>query len=289
MTCGNLEILRSEIMHKLIPLLSLSIVMIILFKPKAYQYKITYELTYQPDSTDVHSTKQEKMFLYLGDRTSRFSSAGKAIGDSLQSTFDYTNFNQEAFMRMRNEIPSTHFKYVIYKGVFPGKVTYSSQVVTDKYYYSQDKDIFDWKIHSERDTIAGFAVQKATSSFAGRDYTAWFTNEVPISDGPYKFCGLPGLIVQIADDKNNYVFQLKQLQKLRIPMPAEFQENELMETTQKRLLELEGEFESDPVGFTKRSIPGATIKYGAGTDPKKIERERRERLRKRNNPIELSL
>lgn len=275
-------------MFKLIPLISLWFVTISLFSPKNYHYKLTYELSHQPDSTDIESLRQERMFLYLGDHGSRFTSAGTAIGDSLRATFDFSSFNQEAFMRMRKEIPSTQFKYVIYKGVMPGKVTYSSQIVNDKYYYSQDKNMFDWKIQSTLDTIAGFSVQKATTRFGGRNYTAWFTNEIPISDGPYKFCGLPGLIVKVSDQKNHYNFQLKQLQRFQISIPAEFDENDFVKTTQKRLLQLEEEYESDPVGFIRRSLPGTTIKYAPGTDAQKIERERRERLRKRNNPMELT-
>lgn len=33
--------------------------------------------------------------------------------------------------------------------------------------------------------------QKATCDFAGRKWIAWFTTEIPIQDGPYKFYGLP--------------------------------------------------------------------------------------------------
>jgi GLPGLI family protein len=45
-------------------------------------------------------------------------------------------------------------------------------------------------------------------TYAGRDYKAWFTNEIPVSDGPYKFYGLPGLIVEIEDSKKQYTFEL---------------------------------------------------------------------------------
>jgi hypothetical protein len=60
---------------------------------------------------------------------------------------------------------------------------------------------------------------KATTSFAGRNYEAWFTPEIPISDGPYKFYGLPGLIFKICDKKNQHVFTLKKLTKHVQPIP----------------------------------------------------------------------
>lgn len=252
-----------------------------------FKYKATYQLIYQPDSTDTESKKNEEMYLYIGNKTSRFSSAGKAIGDSILGTMDRSDFNPANFMKMRSQIPRTEFDYYIYKGIPAGKMTYAREIVTDKYRYSDDKSLFDWKIHEETDTIAGYRVQKATTSFAGRDYTAWFTQEIPFAEGPYKFNGLPGLIIKIKDDKDHYVFELTQIQKLGNSIPLTFQEEEFIETTQKKLSELEEEYKKDPVGFATRSVPGVKIQYGSDTDPKKIERERKERLKKQNNPLEL--
>ncbi|MFY1045776.1 GLPGLI family protein [Chryseobacterium sp. GP-SGM7] len=46
-------------------------------------------------------------------------------------------------------------------------------------------------------------------------YNAWFTNEIPISEGPYKFSGLPGLIVKIEDTKKQHIWELKGIEKFR--------------------------------------------------------------------------
>ena len=252
-----------------------------------FNYKITYKLTYQPDSTDIESRKSEDMYLYIGNETSRFTSAGKAIGDSLQSLFDYSNFNQAAFTHMRNQVPGTEFKYYIYKGLPAEKITYVKEIVQDKYYYTESKNQFNWKILEEIKTIAGYRVQKATTNFSGRDYIAWFAQEIPFTEGPYKFNGLPGLILKIEDEKGHYVFELTQIQKLANPIPFVFQEEEFIKLTPKKLLEIEDEYKKDPIAFTQRSVPGLKIEYGPGTDHKKIERERKERLKKQNNPIEL--
>lgn len=252
-----------------------------------FNYKIIYDLTYQPDSTDTESKKDEDMYLYIGDEMSRFSSAGKAIGDSLKANFDYANFNQDAFIGMREQIPKTAFEYYIYKGLPAEEITYAREIVKDKYRYTEHKKLFDWKVIEETDTIAGFRVQKATTSFAGRDYTAWFTGEIPFSEGPYKFNGLPGLIVKIRDEKGHYIFELTEIQKLENPLPLSFKKEEFIETTQNKLSELENEYRRDPVGFVERSVPGAEIQYASDADQKKIERKRKEKLKKQNNPLEL--
>lgn len=70
---------------------------------------------------------------------------------------------------------------------------------------------FDWQMSSEQDTILGLNCYRATTSYGGRRYTAWFSPEIPISDGPYVFCGLPGLIVQISDERGWFTFRLKEI------------------------------------------------------------------------------
>ena len=59
----------------------------------------------------------------------------------------------------------------------------------------------DWKL------------QKATTDFGGRKWTAWFTTEIPYSEGPYKFKGLPGLVVELSDSENNFQFELVKISK----------------------------------------------------------------------------
>lgn len=82
-------------------------------------------------------------------------------------------------------------------------------------------DHFRWVIQkNETKEILGYTCQKATGEFRGRHYTAWFTSEIPVSAGPYKFRGLPGLILEIYDDRNLFVFKA---QTLIVNKPLEYQ------------------------------------------------------------------
>jgi GLPGLI family protein len=58
------------------------------------------------------------------------------------------------------------------------------------------------------DKYKGFNVQKAITDFAGRKWIAWFTADIPIPDGPYKFYGLPGLILKLEDTTGSHKFNL---------------------------------------------------------------------------------
>jgi len=69
-----------------------------------------------------------------------------------------------------------------------------------------------WQILNETKIIAGLECQKANGDYHGRNYTAWFTNKIPIPDGPWKLCGLPGLILEAYDEKVHIKFELVNLE-----------------------------------------------------------------------------
>ncbi len=56
-----------------------------------------------------------------------------------------------------------------------------------------------WTITEEQKVIANYTCVKATVSYRGRDWTAWFTPEIPLAVGPWKLHGLPGLILEAYD------------------------------------------------------------------------------------------
>lgn len=68
-----------------------------------------------------------------------------------------------------------------------------------------------WEILPDTKKVKNYTVQKAITTFGGRKWTAWFANEIAIMDGPYKFRGLPGLIVEIEDEKKHFVFSLTEV------------------------------------------------------------------------------
>lgn len=58
---------------------------------------------------------------------------------------------------------------------------------------------FDWQLTEDTKTIHDFKCTKATLNFRGRQFVAWFTSDIPVSFGPWKFHGLPGLILEVYD------------------------------------------------------------------------------------------
>jgi hypothetical protein len=71
-----------------------------------------------------------------------------------------------------------------------------------------------WKILPETMKIGEFNTQKATTEMYGRKWIAWFSTDLPFQDGPYKFHGLPGLIVKVEDITKSHIIELKGVKKL---------------------------------------------------------------------------
>lgn len=90
--------------------------------------------------------------------------------------------------------------------------TYDSLEDEDVIQVTESVPNFNWDISSkEKKQIGNYNCNKATSQFRGRNYTAWYTLEIPCKSGPWKFSGLPGLIVDIADDTQTYQWSLKKI------------------------------------------------------------------------------
>ena len=238
---------------------------------KSYSYKATYRLEYQEDSTDENSIQSETVLLYLGEGQSRYSSLGKAINDSLGAL----------------EAPETDFNYKIYKNYQDNELTLAESITADryKYKYTQKLKTIDWEIQPENKEILGFSVQKATGSFAGRNYVAWFAPELPFLDGPYKFNGLPGLILEISDLKDDYHFTLTGFQKLEKPVGRLLNLDNYKAVSQKELDQFRDDNNRDPLGALKN----AGVKFGFINKEveAKTRKELSEKYKRRNNPIEL--
>lgn len=169
----------------------------------------------------------------------------------------------------------------------------------DQYSYEEDR-VIQWKILPEIMKIGDYQTQKAETHFAGRTWTAWFTQEIPFQDGPYKFSGLPGLIVKVEDNKGDYSFDLMKSQKIDAIATFEQRGN----TLKVKRFDYEKQvasFRKDPIAFATQSFSsgggfgGRGIGQGGGNfNPnrdmrKQMEERLKDEVRKNNNPIELAL
>jgi GLPGLI family protein len=81
---------------------------------------------------------------------------------------------------------------------------------------------FQWNFTSQSKQIEGYFCRKAICIWRGRAFSAWFTEEIPIAEGPWKFGGLPGLILEIYDEEKIFYWKIsgmKEVPKVAIEIP----------------------------------------------------------------------
>ena len=94
---------------------------------------------------------------------------------------------------------------------------------------------------TESQTILGHKCQRATCHWRGRDYEAWFAPDIPIRRGPWKFGGLPGLILKISDARHLYTFEAVAIEKGSFPI-WQYPEDEFKKSTRQHTWKLQVAF-----------------------------------------------
>lgn len=174
-----------------------------------------------------HLKEHDDCLLEIGDTLSRFYSYKHFQSDSLFYTTaaakqEYQRRVLEG-MKARGDSKMSSLEKMI--AIMPGGSAQEiyknhpsdSITVLDNWggrtLYKEPLEPQPWEIMPDTTTILGFRCQKAVCQWRGRSYTAWFSEEIPVNDGPYKFFGLPGLIVSVEDATGEYGWYLKGIEQ----------------------------------------------------------------------------
>ncbi len=242
---------------------------------KKLGYKITYNLTYKLDSTNLKKVYNEQMILFTLGEKSNFRSISTVLLDSIIDGGEKGTIDKSVAMKAVVNLPHSHFDFSILKDFSQNKIIVYDQVFTNVFRYEEPL-LKNWQILSEIKTVSGYKCQKATTHYGGRDYIAWFTNEIGINDGPYKFSGLPGLIIAIADTRNHYSFSLIGIEKKLIEVSESFTHASVINTTKTKYFKALKDF-NDNMAVRIQNNPN--FNFGRTRIKKKL----------RNNPIELKI
>ena len=130
--------------------------------------------------------------------------------------------------------------------------------------YFDNKSYLKWELKDGNKTILGYKCQQATTQFAGRKYTAWFTMELPIDAGPYKFSGLPGLILEVEESDRFFVWTAIGIKKIKEPI-VEYQYDDYQNCTRKEADETIKMMFAKPFSFLLPYSAGITVVRQDGT------------------------
>jgi GLPGLI family protein len=179
---------------------------------KATCLRAIYRLNYKLDSAET-IYKSEQLVLRINNGLSCFRSLYKHVHDSTYASLSNLPITERgnAANKAASKINKTGISesyYSIFKEPAKDLVFYHDNIAEQDYQYQEKAPLFQWKIMPAKQVIMGYECQQALTIFGGRTWEAWFTREIPVSEGPYKFYGLPGLIVKVRDTHNSYAFEL---------------------------------------------------------------------------------
>lgn len=175
------------------------------FRPEIYIVQIgdgiTKGFTYQKFYLDSLKTNAPDLYKQL------FNASVKESIETMRKTGDVSHVRNGAFH-------NGSFASDVYKDYKKNEIRVKDNISIYSFMFTDELLPQNWEIQDGITTILGYASQKAICHYRGRDWIAWFTPEVPISEGLWKFYGLPGLITKIHDTKKHYSFELTGFQKI---------------------------------------------------------------------------
>jgi GLPGLI family protein len=162
---------------------------------------------------DLRGIAKYRNTLMLSDSANKRAIDVSLFFNQQESIFkDYTT---EDFKRSNKDTSyksSSSNVYELYKNINSRKIFLREMAFMQRVIVEDSITNLDWKIGKEKKKIGNLDCQKAQIDFRGRHYIAWFTLEIPVSNGPWKFQGLPGLIIEVSDTLKQVKFELLEIQ-----------------------------------------------------------------------------
>lgn len=266
-------------MKKLFPLLLFPLMF------SAQTHRFIYEYQMKPDSTAT-SMRTNNMILDINPDDVKFYEYAYAENDSLNKVRNYRNTiwnDTPALKRTKNSDKNTNYSLM------------------DEFYSFETEDPITWKLHNDTKTEGSYTLQKATANFGGRSWIAWFSKDIAVNEGPYKFRGLPGLVFSVEDSKMQHVFKLIKSYKLEKTYDtSEFLESfafkKALPVNEKVIMRKKLEFFNNPLkdfaenfknsnGEGTFSVMGTQVK--SMDQFKELNKRVQDMMRRENNPIEI--
>lgn len=244
------------------------------------KYRITYHCKMVPDTTQTpYNYWESETRLDIGNKTTHFYDRIKQLKDSIMTEQKNTGIYDD------NKLPKGGaFSWELYKN-YPsdGETSFLDKLASNNYLCIEKVEVPTWEIIPDSSTsIIGYKCQLAKASFKGRTWFAWYAEDIPVSEGPWKLCGLPGLVLRAYDQRKQYIFDAIGMATLNGSANITFAQKKREKTTQKELREAKNKFDAAETLHAIERKTGITLKGGLPAGAIKALNRRL-----KGNPIEL--
>lgn len=176
---------------------------------------------------------------------SRWKAKRKEIVDSINAIGgSYTDIIRE---NQSQGAESSSFIYEIIKN-YPKNGEQTINLFSIQNLQYTEKACMEWIVEEGDTIIMNHPCSKASTDYHGRIWTAWYALDIPIADGPWKLCGLPGLILHASDTNGEYIFNcigIEQVDKT----PMTMYNKRITKIEAKKAHKTIEAMENDPIGY----------------------------------------
>lgn len=250
-------------------------------------YRITYNAKMANDTTKTpYIYAESQMRLDIGTKATHF--------------YDYTKQQKDSIMRAKVKAGDFDFSdmpkggrctWEYYKN-YPteGQSTLTDVVGKDEYQCIEPVETPNWQLIADSTaTIMGYNCQMAQARFKGRTWYAWYAEDIPLQEGPWKLCGLPGLVLRAYDEPRQYVFEAAGMSNEQGRWNISFTDAQRETISQKELRKAKQNF--DVKELISSAAGNAIVKRvdsnGNVTEGSSVKDILKRKLKTECNPIEL--
>lgn len=243
--------------------------------------KVHYKFSHINDTTARDKPLHDEVVSYLGKNSYYYGSySATRVQEQLQTQMSDPAFDGNIVIKSAGS--PINYSYIINTTL--KQMDHIIKIAGDGFLLSAEFPVQDWDIQEETKEIGNYLCQKATCTFKGRNYTAWFASDLPMPYGPWKLHGLPGLILSAYDDKKEVSFLYDGFDKTdtetSIPINPS---TEAIKSTREEIEKLQKAFKDNPQSYMtaistrKKQSVGTVVSNGAGgasstkMDPSRIK------------------
>lgn len=206
------------------------------------------------DAEKEQMVKENKYILQIGNGASYYydpqtfyvdsldnDPTGRAIRDQAMSDAlqEFMKTGADAFGIMQEKGLMPESRYKNQKDFQKRVITIWNSNGADRYQYEVDMNDLQWELCDSTATVLDYDCNLATADYHGRKWYAWFAPEIPVQDGPWQLCGLPGLIMKADSEDGEYGFLITGMQECNEPFkPLLIDEDEIYKTKRKSYLKM---------------------------------------------------
>lgn len=168
--------------------------------------EFVYDYSWCNDTTESleDNFTSDKMLLQIAQNgLSKFSSYKNLAVDSI-----LMNITDEQLFQAADEGKLANGEFMtIFKNYPTGKLTHTEKICMDWFKYEEDMPEIEWELTDSVTNVLGYECRGAKCYFRGREWTAFYCEDIPVMEGPWKLQGLPGLIMKANDKDGHYNFE----------------------------------------------------------------------------------